>query len=145
MALFAQDFHRDTLKGEEKSEKNISLWDMYQNNLDHFSSQKERDHVNQLLQDINKNLTDIDNLIKQASHSWKINRIFIIDLNIMRLALYEMLYAQPQIPFKVCVDEAVEIAKIYGTENSPDFVNGNLDTIYKKHKNNKKPQQNNKA
>ena len=136
MALFAQDFHKDTLKGEKSTEP-VSLWDMYQSDPDHFTNEEERKQVNHLLKDINKYLKDIDKLIEQTSHSWKMKRIFIIDLNIMRLALYEMFYARPRVPFKVCVDEAVEIAKIYGTENSTDFVNGNLDAIYKKNQDKK--------
>lgn len=90
------------------------------------------DYVNQLLNGIKKNKDKIDDLIKNTSQSWTIERISLVDLNIMRMAVYEMLYSSPPVPFKVCIDEAIKIAKLYGTEDSAKFINGNLDTISKK-------------
>ena len=90
------------------------------------------DYVNQLLEGIKENKKRIDDLIKKTSQSWAMERLSLIDLNIMRIAIYEMLYSNPPVPFKVCIDEAVKIAKIYGTEESSKFINGNLDTISKK-------------
>ncbi|MDE0119694.1 MAG: transcription antitermination factor NusB [Bdellovibrionales bacterium] len=89
-------------------------------------------YAHQLLKGIKTHKEKIDKLIKQTSQAWKMERISLIDLNIMRIAIYEMFYATPPIPFKVCIDESVEIAKLYGTENSSNFVNGILDTISKK-------------
>ena len=96
---------------------------------------KTVDYINQMVQGVKKNRKNIDKMIEKNSHSWKIKRISLMDLSIMRLALYEMFYAKPPLPFKVCIDEALEIAKIYSTEDSASFINGNLDTIYKTHKN----------
>ena len=93
-----------------------------------------QNYVNQLLEGIKAHQQKIDELIKQTSQSWKMERISLIDLNIMRIAIYEMLYATPPIPFKVCIDESVEMAKIYGTEDSSKFVNGIMDAISKKEK-----------
>ena len=90
------------------------------------------DYVNQLLNGIKNNKDKIDDLIKNTSQSWTIERISLVDLNIMRMAVYEMLYSSPPVPFKVCIDEAIKIAKLYGTEDSAKFINGNLDTISKK-------------
>lgn len=89
-------------------------------------------YTNQLLEGIKENKKRIDDLIKKTSQSWAMERISLIDLNIMRIAIYEMLYSNPPVPFKVCIDEAVKIAKIYGTEESSKFINGNLDAISKK-------------
>ncbi|MDE0518508.1 MAG: transcription antitermination factor NusB [Bdellovibrionales bacterium] len=93
-----------------------------------------QNYANQLLEGIKTHKEKIDALIKQTSEKWKMERISLVDLNIMRIAIYEMLYATPSIPFKVCINESVEMAKIYGTENSPKFINGILDTISKKTK-----------
>ena len=89
-------------------------------------------YVNQILDGIKENQKKIDELIKNTSQSWTMERMSLIDLNIMRMAVYEMLYSIPPVPFKVCIDEAIKIAKIYGTEDSAKFINGNLDTISKK-------------
>ena len=91
-------------------------------------------YVKQILEGVKKNQKAIDLLIQQSSPSWKTNRMSLIDLNIMRIALYEMLYSSQQVPFKVCIDEAVEIAKSYGIKDSPKFINGILDTISKRMK-----------
>jgi len=55
-----------------------------------------------------------------------------MDLNIMRIAIFEMLYCKLKVPVKVCINEALEIAKIYGSEDSHSFINGILDSIAKK-------------
>ena len=91
-------------------------------------------YVQQILEGVKKNQKAIDLLIQQTSQSWKMDRMSLIDLNIMRIALYEMLYSSQQVPFKVCIDEAVEIAKSYGIKDSPKFINGILDTISKRMK-----------
>jgi N utilization substance protein B len=78
---------------------------------------------------VEKNKTEIDNQIRNVVENWTINRISIIDRNILRMAIYEMLY-EDEIPLKVSVDEAIEIAKILGQKDeTPKFVNGILGKI----------------
>ena len=77
-----------------------------------------------------KNLTKIDKLIAQAAPDYPLTKISKIDLAILRLAVSELL--QKKQPFKVIIDEAVELAKEYGGEASFSFVNGTLGTIFKK-------------
>ena len=96
-------------------------------------------YINHLLQGVHTHKKEIDKLIKQSSQFWKMDRIALIDLNIMRIAIYEMLYSTPPVPFKVCIDEAVKMAKLYGTADSSKFINGNLDAIFKNRENNKPP------
>ena len=67
----------------------------------------------------------IDSTIEEVSEGWKIKRMGRVDLSIMRLAVYEMKYDE-DIPVRVAINEAVEIAKKYGQDNSPSFVNGIL-------------------
>ncbi len=71
---------------------------------------------------------DIDALIQAASLHWSLERMGIVERNILRLAIYELLYL-PDIPPKVTLNEAVEIAKRYGAEEASVFVNGILDRI----------------
>ena len=82
-----------------------------------------------LIVGVEKNKLEIDNQIMSVVENWTINRISIIDRNIIRMAIYEMLY-EKEIPLKVSVDEAIEIAKILGQKDeTPKFVNGILGKI----------------
>lgn len=74
----------------------------------------------------------IDKKIKKAAPAWPIENLNRIDLAILRLAVYEL--NNTKTPPKVVIDEAVELAKEFGSDNSPSFINGVLGTIYKKGK-----------
>lgn len=83
-----------------------------------------------LLAGIRQEQEKLDSYIAQASEHWKISRITYVDKNILRVALYEMLYSR-DVPPKVAIDEALELAKKFGAEESKDFVNGILDRVLK--------------
>ncbi|MEW6545644.1 MAG: transcription antitermination factor NusB [Bacillota bacterium] len=70
-------------------------------------------------------LEEIDRLLSECSEGWKVSRMAGVDRNILRLAVYELLYRH-DIPASATINEAVELAKVYGTEESPRFVNGVL-------------------
>ena len=72
---------------------------------------------------------EIDSAISQAATEWPIDKLNKMDLAILRLSVYELLHTDT--PPRVIIDEAVELAKEYGSETSPSFVNGVLGTIYK--------------
>lgn len=72
----------------------------------------------------------LDNIIAKAAPEWPLDKIAHIDLAVLRLAVYELVI-EKQVPPKVIIDEAVELAKAYGNENSPKFINGVLGTILK--------------
>ncbi|MCL5733402.1 MAG: transcription antitermination factor NusB [Patescibacteria group bacterium] len=77
-------------------------------------------------------LDSIDTLIIKAAPEWPIERIAIVDRNILRIGLYELLYADKnEVPPKVAINEAIEMAKNFGGQNSSKFINGVLGTIYK--------------
>ena len=79
---------------------------------------------------IEKNKKDIESLIeKNLKTDWKIDRISKVDLSILKLAIYEIKYKE--IPFKVVINEAVELAKKYGEDSSKNFVNGILASVVK--------------
>lgn len=79
---------------------------------------------------IRENITEIENLIsKNLSKKWTIERISRIDISILKLAIYEIVYAK--IPYKVVINEAVELAKKYGDDSSKSFINGILASIVK--------------
>jgi N utilization substance protein B len=70
----------------------------------------------------------IDTLVREWSANWSLDRIGVVERNILRFAIYELLFL-PEIPPNVTINEAVEVAKRYGTEESPSFINGILDRI----------------
>ncbi len=84
-----------------------------------------------LTEGVLKNRALIDELISKYSINWDISRMGYIDRNILRIAVYEMIYL-PDVPHAVAIDEAIEIAKIYGSLDSGKFINGILDRIGKK-------------
>jgi len=95
-----------------------------------FSKKQDQDFSPET-QKIIKNLGKIDPKIKKAAPEFSINRINKIDLAILRLAIFELLINKKE-PFKVIIDEAIELAKEFGSENSPGFINGALGAIVKK-------------
>ncbi|MBW1836248.1 MAG: transcription antitermination factor NusB [Deltaproteobacteria bacterium] len=70
----------------------------------------------------------IDTMIKRFSSNWKMSRMSCVDRNIMRIAVYEMLYCG-DIPLKVSINEAIDVGKKFGTEESGAFINGILDSV----------------
>ena len=78
-----------------------------------------------------KHKEDIDTFISKSSEHWRLDRMALIDRNVMRMAVYEFLYT-PETPRKVVINEAIEVAKRFSTEESTQFVNGILDNIRKK-------------
>lgn len=90
------------------------------------------DYARLLLSGVRKEREKLDRCIEEASEHWKISRITYVDRNILRVAIFEMLYSE-EIPPKVAIDEALEVAKKFGSEDSKDFINGILDRILKDH------------
>lgn len=86
--------------------------------------------VLQLAQGVVKNLAELDNLIVKHAPEWPIDQVSLVDRNILRLGIFELAFLK-EVPPKVAINEAVELAKSFGGEASGKFVNGVLGTIYK--------------
>jgi N utilization substance protein B len=102
-----------------------------------YARQKKRiDEAFRYAQDLVKgtvdNLGQVDDLIRSQADNWRLERMPAVDRNILRLAVYEMLY-ETDTPKLVVVDEAIELAKKFGSEQSGRFVNGLLDGLLKQH------------
>lgn len=91
---------------------------------------ERQEYVQALYDRMLQRLGEIDALLEEASEHWKVSRMSLVDRNILRLAIFELL-EQKEVPGKVVIDEAIEIAKLFGAEESPSFINGILDTIYR--------------
>lgn len=121
-ALYEQEFHYQkqmpfpVKKGGEAEDKNTA-----NGNTQNYSRQ--------IFEGVCENKKSIDLLIQEKSQAWSLKRMSLIDLNILRIAIYEMCYSSDPPPFRVCLNEAVEVARLYGTEKSFSFVNGLLDAV----------------
>ncbi|MCH2533032.1 MAG: transcription antitermination factor NusB [Bdellovibrionales bacterium] len=90
------------------------------------------EYAKNLLLGVLENKERIDEIIASHSNNWKLHRMALVDLNIMRIAVYELEFSNTDTPPKVSIDEAIEIAKRYSTTESSSFINGVLDHIAKK-------------
>lgn len=89
-----------------------------------------KDFSGRLVKGVNDHLDDIDQMISKYATNWQLKRMAVIDRNILRLGVFELFYAG-DIPPKVTINEAIELAKKYGDAESSKFVNGILDKIHK--------------
>ena len=87
------------------------------------------DYTMTVVQGVKAHIEKIDSKISTASAHWKIDRMASVDRNILRIAVYEMIMAKETLEPKIVINEAIEIAKIFGTQESSAFVNGILDQI----------------
>ena len=88
-------------------------------------------NLHPLAENVYKKHTQTDRLLKKHAPAWPITQIAPVDLAILRLAIYELIFETKKEPYKVIVDEAVEIAKEFGSQSSASFVNGVLGSIIK--------------
>ena len=93
-------------------------------------SSADSDFIKMQVFGVRENLEFIDNTIERYITGWSLARIAKVDLAILRLAIYELAF-MPDIPTRVCINEAVELAKTYGDDDSPAFVNGLLASAQK--------------
>jgi len=97
---------------------------------EHRAAKPVKEFSAQIIQGTLANLPQIDSLISKYAQNWQLKRMAVIDRNILRLACCELLFLE-EIPSKVSINEAVELAKKYGDVESSKFVNGILDKIHK--------------
>jgi N utilization substance protein B len=114
--LFRTEFHET----EELPEQ----WQLF---LEDSKEKKDTDlsYIQDKVSDVTKYLAEIDQMINDSARGWKTGRMGKVDLTLIRLAVYEMKYEE-DIPTGVAINEAVELAKSYGTDDSASFVNGIL-------------------
>ncbi|MDD6638600.1 MAG: transcription antitermination factor NusB [Lachnospiraceae bacterium] len=119
--LFRIEFH----EAEEMPEQLALFEDELDTLFDGKQGQENRDYLTNKCNDIFSHITELDEAINEVSSGWKTSRMSKVDLTIIRLAVYEMRYEE-DIPVAVSINEAVELAKKYGTDDSASFVNGIL-------------------
>lgn len=103
-----------------------------QKNLGEFApGMKDREFAESIINGVIDDLEKIDGIIREYAPDWPIEQINLVDRNILRIGVYELVI-DPEIPAKVAINEAIELAKTFGGHSSGKFVNGVLGAIYKK-------------
>lgn len=104
-------------------------------NIEEFAPQNPESHkfIKEIVEGVQKNLSEIDKLIQKYAPEWPIEQITTVDRNVLRLGIYELVFDE-NIPSKVAINEAIELAKTFGSEASGKFINGVLGAIYKERK-----------
>jgi len=115
--LFQQEFQVKHVAWEE------NFWEEHQS-----ASAKVRSFATNILQGVKEHQTDIDHLIQRFAVDWSISRMPVVDRNILRCAIYELLW-EPEIPAVVTINEAIELAKRFADDEAQRFINGILDHI----------------
>jgi transcription antitermination protein NusB len=96
----------------------------------HPVDRETREFAEALVRGTKQNQEKVDQLIGQCAENWDLERMAVVDRNLLRVAVYELLW-QPDVPAKVAINEAIEIAKKFGTSESSRFVNGVLDRVHR--------------
>lgn len=122
MLLFQVEFH-----SPEEMPRQMRL---FLEDSEEIRSQEDADRIEERCRLVSKKIPEIDKLINENTEGWDTNRMGKVELTVLRLAVYEMRY-DDDIPERVAIDEAVEIAKKYGQDNSGGFVNAILGKIVK--------------
>jgi len=107
----------------------------FERNIKEFGpglADENKNFIKEITKGVIEHLAEIDEIIKKTAPQWPIEQISIVDRNILRIGIYELLYGDKKaVPPKVAINEAIELAKGFGGENSGKFVNGVLGTVYK--------------
>lgn len=88
-------------------------------------------YATQILEGIRTKKAEIDSLIEKNSAHWRMPRMALVDRNLLRIGVYEIVYSDGEVPPKAALNEAIEISKKYGTTDSSSFINGILDQVLK--------------
>ena len=123
-SLYELDFNK---------EKNLDIDVVIKRNAEEFGpGVDEQDFINDLAYGVLKHQPQIDEIIVKSAPEWPLAQITIVDRNVLRIGIYELLFGdKQQVPPKVAINEAIELAKGYGGESSGRFVNGVLGTIFR--------------
>ena len=122
--LALQALYQIDILGRNDEESLVLLYESF------YPREERNSFSDELIMGVLANLAEIDAMIEKYSENWKLSRMPAVDRNVLRLAVFELLHKE-DIPVKVTMNEAIEIGKRYGSENTGSFVNGILDKIAK--------------
>lgn len=117
---------------QQCEDASVSLDDVLDRSIERYKDTvDDTDFIKKLVHGVTDNKTELDGILQPIAPEWPIEQIARIDRNILRIAIYELKYSSDIVPPKVAINEAVELAKAFGSDNSSKFVNGVLGTAYR--------------
>lgn len=129
-ALFQLDFNQsENTEPEGQQEARLAVIDAAAAEMEGRLGSRDRQFVEELVNGTMDSLQEIDGLITSASKDWKLSRMAGVDRNITRMAVYELKFREEKVTPNIIINEAVELAKKYGTDDSGRFVNGILGAV----------------
>lgn len=136
--LYEWDFFNSYVNGKNSPEFQAVKTDDYfekllgRNMKELASGMQDTAFISELARGTKSHKDEIDKIITKATPDWPLNQTTLVDRNVLRLGIYELYYGdQKEVPPKVAINEAIELAKTFGGESSGKFVNGVLGTIYR--------------
>lgn len=116
----------------QAEDASVDIDEILGRNLDRYKEEiDDTTFVSELVHGVTEHQTELDDQIRPMAPEWPLEQIARIDRNILRLGLFELLHRAEQVPPKVAINEAVELAKAFGSDNSSKFINGVLGTAYR--------------
>ncbi|MBW6440820.1 transcription antitermination factor NusB [Patescibacteria group bacterium] len=132
-SLYEWDFKFSMISGDENANNKEKLDFIVNNNIQQYGSgEKEDEFVLDVIDGVYNNMKKIDSVIQRLAPEWPIDQVTIIDRNILRIGVYELMFCEREdVPPRVAINEAIELAKSFGGNSSGKFVNGVLGSLYK--------------
>ena len=110
----------------------VNISEVTKRNLEKYKEDiEDTDFIYRLVDGVISHLEELDNTLRPLAPDWPLEQIARIDRNVLRMGLYELLYSRETVPPKVAINEAVELAKAFGSDNSSKFINGVLGTAFR--------------
>ena len=128
-SIVMQSLYEWDFSGKKKE----NLEKIVEKNINEFGpGLEDKNFIWELVRGVISKISDIDKVIEKAAPEWPLDQITIVDRNVLRIGLYELLYGnKEEVPPKVAINEAIELAKTFGGESSGKFINGVLGTVFK--------------
>ncbi|MDR0952770.1 MAG: transcription antitermination factor NusB [Elusimicrobiota bacterium] len=133
----AREYALQTLYFSDTGKLSTDDSSLFANNFFHNLDEETFAFCKDLVVGANTHIKEIDKIISSKAANWSLERMSAVDRAILRMASYELVFSQDNAPVPAIIDEAIELAKKYSTENSGKFINGLLDQIKKERKNGK--------
>ena len=132
-SLYEWDFQISVLEGDGDIKNKEKIAAIVKNNIKEYGLGEEKDDfVSDVINGVFDNLKKIDSIIKRLAPEWPIEQVTIIDRNILRIGIYELIFSKrTDVPPRVAINEAIELAKSFGGNSSGKFINGVLGSLYK--------------
>jgi len=126
--LYSMEFVKDPIT-KEAIKMYYEFYNLPSRNFDEETEAEEKNFIEYLLGEVSSNSDRVEELIEQAAINWRMNRIALIERNILRMSVAELIDESNGVPFKATINEAIDIAKKFGSKESSSFVNGIINKV----------------